>query len=132
MSPCRACDAPAPLCAHCGACADCCACGRGELLPPAGGPLAGLGGRDAELARLRAENSRLRAATGDAEEPATEAQLRYLAGLLPNVTKRDAQALIAYLKGWQGWSRRGQRAALLRLARLPQREALDCLPDLIR
>lgn len=132
MSPCRFCDAPAPLCGRCGACDDCCACGRGELLPPAGGALAGLGSREAELARLRAENARLRAATGDVDEPATEAQLRYLAGLLPAVSKRDAQALIAYLKGWQGWSRRGQRAAMLRLARLPQREALDRLPDVTR
>ncbi len=129
MTPCRACDAPAPLCARCGACGDCCACRRGELLPPTGGALAG---RDAEVARLRAEVARLRAAGGDADEPATEAQLRFIAGLLTSVGKRDAQALIAYLKGWQGWSRRGQRAAVLRLSRLPQREALDRLPDVPR
>lgn len=80
----------------------------------------------AELERLRAENAKLR---GDTAPRASEKQVRYLVQLLDRLSKPDAQAMIAYLKGWQGWNKRQQFAALLRLQAIPPRDAFDLLPD---
>lgn len=80
----------------------------------------------AELERLRAENARLR---GDDAPPASVAQVKYLAGLANEMSRRDAAAVISYLKGWPGWSKRQQSAALMRLQALTGREALDLVPD---
>ena len=80
----------------------------------------------AELAELRAENARLR---GDDGPPASKAQVSYLTRLINRLSRRDAAAVIAYLAGWQGWSKRQQSAALLRLQALTGREALYLLPD---
>lgn len=79
-----------------------------------------------ELARLRAELARAR---GDDSPPASPEQLRFLADLLRNgVSKRDAAAMIGYLKGWQGWSKAQQSLALQRCAAVRPQEALDALP----
>jgi hypothetical protein len=79
-----------------------------------------------ELARLRAELARAR---GDDSPPASPEQLRFLADLLRNgVSKRDAAAMIGYLKGWSGWSKAQQSLALQRCAAVRPQEALDALP----
>ena len=80
----------------------------------------------AELAELRAENARLR---GDEGPPASEAQVAYLTRLVNRLSRRDAAAVIAYLAGWKGWSKRQQSAAMMRLQALSGRDALEMLPD---
>ena len=78
----------------------------------------------AEIDRLRAELLRVR---GD-DDPASPAQLRFLADLLRNgIGKRDAAATISYLKGWARWSKPQQSLAVRLLSDLPPRDALDLL-----
>jgi len=103
-----------------------------ELLPASPRPLVVGDERDDrgelldELARLRAELARAR---GDDSPPASPEQLRFLADLLRNgVSKRDAAAMIGYLKGWPGWSKGQQSLAMQRCAAVRPQEALDALP----